>query len=179
MLASPAFRFPIDPFEEFNRMERELFRPIEAVMLGTEPHTEEGTSPSPNDDNTKEDKHVTRRTTTTPPVLRGIPLDVTETKDAFTITAEMPGLRKEDIDIQLEKNVLTLRGQRTQQNEQHDENTQRHVVERRAHRFHRTLMLPESIDFDKEVAAKYENGVVELVFKKKEDAGETRRKIKL
>jgi HSP20 family protein len=108
--------------------------------------------------------------------VRTVPIDVIETSDAVLVKAEMPGLVKENIDIQLDDNVLTLRGTRNEEHEVKD--AKRHVYERRAQTFSRSIVLPECVDFDKDVGTKFENGVVEISFARKQLA-DKRKKIKL
>lgn len=95
------------------------------------------------------------------------PVDIRETDDAYLVTAELPGVNKEDVDITVENNVLSLRGERKWQNEAKDESY--HRIERTYGRFNRTFTLPRSVRPD-DVQARYENGVLHLTIPKAEEA---------
>ena len=58
----------------------------------------------------------------------GPSVDMSETKDKFVVTAELPGLEARDVNISLTGDVLTIKGEKTQESKEEDE--QRHVVER-------------------------------------------------
>ena len=93
-------------------------------------------------------------------------IDVAETKDDIIVTAEVPGLNKDDINISIQENVLTLRGEKKQSKEQKDENL--HRVERIYGSFQRSFTLPTLVDFTK-VSAAYKDGVLRIVLPKKEE----------
>jgi len=95
-------------------------------------------------------------------------LNVYENAKEFEITLALPGMRKEDIDINLENNTLTISGERELKEE---EGTKYHRIESRFGKFERTLPLPNVIDEDN-ISASYENGVLTVsVPKSKEKAG--------
>jgi HSP20 family protein len=93
-------------------------------------------------------------------------LNVYEDADKIHIEAELPGFRPEDIDISVEKNTLTLRGERK---EEALENVSYHRRERRTGRFHKALTLPYDVSADN-VDANFKNGVLKLVLPKAEHA---------
>jgi len=93
------------------------------------------------------------------------PVDVRETNDHVIVEAEMPGFRKEDIDITLEKNVLTI--QATRQTEEKREG-QAHLTERRYNRIARSFSLPVAVD-ENHVDAKLDDGVLTLTLNKREE----------
>jgi HSP20 family protein len=95
------------------------------------------------------------------------PVDVVEEKDAIRVTAELPGVKKEDIDIHFENGVLTLRGQRTFEKESNEKTF--HRVERVYGNFVRSFTLPRSVDAEK-INATYRDGVLEIRVPKKEEA---------
>lgn len=95
------------------------------------------------------------------------PVDVVEEKDAIVVSAELPGMKKEDIDIQFENGVLTLRGQRTITNESNEKTF--HRVERVYGNFVRSFTLPRSVDAEK-INATYQDGVLEIRVPKREEA---------
>lgn len=94
-------------------------------------------------------------------------VDVEETEDAYCISADVPGIKPEDIDITLEKGVLTLQGER-QAEHSADERGVRHV-ERSSGRFIRRFSLPDSVDADN-VEASVEQGVLRLTINKKAES---------
>lgn len=95
------------------------------------------------------------------------PVDIFERPDGLVIRAEVPGVRKEDIDIRIENNVLTLHGERRRE-EGFDENNA-HRLERLYGAFTRSFSLPATVDSTK-IAATYRDGVLEIVLPKAEEA---------
>lgn len=95
------------------------------------------------------------------------PVDIRETEDAIFATAELPGLSKEDIDITLENNVLTLRGER--KFEKATEKETHHRVERQYGAFSRSFALSSNVSTD-QVEAEFENGLLTLRLPKVEEA---------
>ena len=73
-------------------------------------------------------------------------IDVSENKDAYVVRAELPGWKPEDIDITVEGNTLTLRGQMNEEVEQGDQNTRYHHREIRRGSFERSITLPAKSD---------------------------------
>ncbi|XOZ32668.1 Hsp20/alpha crystallin family protein [Halomonadaceae bacterium KBTZ08] len=94
-------------------------------------------------------------------------VDITENKDAFVITAELPGIRKEDVKVSVQDGVLTIQGERSFENAEDDE--RRHRVERFYGHFSRSFTLPENVD-DENIKANYHDGVLELTLTKQEKA---------
>lgn len=86
------------------------------------------------------------------------PVNLYETGDAYVLTTELPGLRVEDIEVAVERDRLTLRGERRIE---HPQDASVHRVERRSGAFRRTLQLPVEVDGEK-VEAVYRNGVLTL-----------------
>ena len=95
------------------------------------------------------------------------PVDVVEESDSIVVTAEVPGIKQENIDVQYENGVLTIRGTREFQ----DENKEKtyHRVERVYGQFVRSFTLPRSINPEK-ISAHYDNGVLEIRVPKLEEA---------
>lgn len=94
-------------------------------------------------------------------------LDVYDEKDNFVVHLELPGLKKEDIDISLREGVLTVSGERKQENESKEGETFR--SERYFGRFQRSVTLPSLVDANK-VAASYKDGVLTITLPKAEEA---------
>ena len=86
-------------------------------------------------------------------------MNVYETDDTFELTLELPGMKKEDIDISMENNLLTISGERKATRE--DDGRRYHRVESRFGTFSRTLPLPNNIDEEK-IEAEYDNGVLSV-----------------
>lgn len=95
------------------------------------------------------------------------PVDVVEDKDHVRVTAELPGIRPEDVKIQLENNVLTIRGEKLQQQRNEGERVQRY--ERLYGAFERSFTVPNTVDAEK-ITATYEHGVLTVSLPKIERA---------
>ena len=94
-------------------------------------------------------------------------VDIQETKESFLVTAELPGMKQEDINITIVDNTLTLKGERRREKEVRDGDYTR--IERAYGTFQRSLGLPSVVDAAK-VRAKYKDGVLEIELPKKEEA---------
>lgn len=103
-------------------------------------------------------------------------VDVYETPEGIVLKAELPGLNKEDIDIQIKDNTVTLKGERHVEKDVKQENYLR--VERAHGAFHRTFTLPTAIQTEK-VRAVFKDGVLELNIPKAEDAKPKQIKIEV
>jgi HSP20 family protein len=93
--------------------------------------------------------------------------DVFEDKDAVKIVAELPGVKPEQVKLSLENNVLTIRGEKTQEAEERTERV--HRYERSYGTFERAFVLPSTVDGDK-ISAQYQNGVLTILVPKVERA---------
>lgn len=96
-----------------------------------------------------------------------LPLDVSETDEAYLIRASTPGLKPEDLDISVQNNTLSIRGELQQETEREGERW--HLQERRYGQFQRTITLPNNVD-PNQVGAQYEDGVLTLTLPKSEEA---------
>jgi len=94
-----------------------------------------------------------------------VPLDVTRKGDCTVIRASMPGVSPEDIQVSIEDNVLTIKGQTVRELQEEEESYL--MRERRTGSFHRALRLPDSVDPDK-VEPRYEHGVLTITVPKAE-----------
>ncbi len=94
-------------------------------------------------------------------------VDVKETKDAYELLADLPGLDKKDIKISLQDNVLTLQGERREETKEEEEN--RYYYERQYGAFTRSFRLPEKVD-EKNIQAEYKDGVLKITLRKSEEA---------
>lgn len=86
----------------------------------------------------------------------GIPVDVYETDTEVVVKAEVPGIKKEDLDINLQENTLMIRGQSTQETEVQEEGYYRKEI--RTGSFYRAISLPSEVKAD-EVTASCDSGV--------------------
>ena len=86
-------------------------------------------------------------------------VDIHETDGFVVVQVELPGLKKEDIVIEVKKNILTIEGVRTEDREIKEENY--YLQERRSGKFHRSFTLPAAIRPEK-VVATYKTGVLEI-----------------
>ena len=94
-------------------------------------------------------------------------LDVRENKDNFVIRTELPGLKREEIDVTLQDDTLVISGER--QAEKTAEGVEVHRQERYYGKFQRALALPELVAADK-VKAEYKDGVLTVTLPKTEAA---------
>jgi HSP20 family protein len=94
-------------------------------------------------------------------------VDVQETQEAYKLYAELPGLKKEDIQITLEHNVLRLSGERKFERDVKKESFQR--IERTFGSFTRSFALPTQVN-PEGVQATFDNGVLTVTVPKKEEA---------
>ena len=94
-------------------------------------------------------------------------LDVFEDKDNFTVKAELPGMKKEDIEVSLHDGSLSISGERKSESKHEDAEVYR--AERFFGRFQRTVTLPAPVAPDK-VKAQYKDGVLTVTLAKTEQA---------
>ena len=95
-----------------------------------------------------------------------VALDVIEEKDQYVLKADLPGIKKEDIKVTLEDNILTVAAERKSEAETQDK--QIHRSERTYGRYQRTLNLGANVDAGK-IRANYKDGVLELIVPKSEE----------
>lgn len=94
------------------------------------------------------------------------PVDVAETQEKIIVRAEVPGMKQDDIQIEFENGLLTIRGERKLVK---DEGVTFHRVERTFGNFSRSFTLPRTVDPEK-ISATYRDGVLEIEVPKKEEA---------
>ncbi|HEY5690233.1 MAG TPA: Hsp20/alpha crystallin family protein [Cyclobacteriaceae bacterium] len=92
-------------------------------------------------------------------------VDILENDNAFELHFEAPGMNKEDFNIEVKDNTLTISGERKFSSERKEENYQ--SIETRYGSFSRSFSLPDSVKSDK-INAKYVNGILELTIPKDE-----------
>ncbi len=94
-------------------------------------------------------------------------VDISETDKGFTIKADVPGVKREDVKISIEDRMLTIRGESRQEKE--DKGEKMHRVERFYGSFSRSFTLPENVDIEK-IDASFKDGLLTLVIPKIEVA---------
>jgi len=94
-------------------------------------------------------------------------VDVEETADELVLTAELPGLSRDDVEIELENNILTVRGQRSETKT--SEERRFHLWERRYGSFQRSFTLPRTVSADT-ISAEFENGLLRVHMPKAAEA---------
>ena len=101
-------------------------------------------------------------------------VDVSETKDAVVVKAEIPGMEAKDVQASLQENVLTITGEKRHEQEEKDERF--HRVERSYGSFTRSMQLPAGVDAGK-VNASFKNGVLTVTLPKTDRAREATKRI--
>ena len=101
-------------------------------------------------------------------------VDINESNNAFMISADLPGVKKSDIEVKVEENTLILIANRHIDNS--DTNEKFHYNERRSGTFSRSFKLPKTVKEEK-ITAKLDNGVLSIVIPKAEDAIKSNRLI--
>jgi HSP20 family protein len=94
-------------------------------------------------------------------------VDIYETEGEIVVQAELPGMDRKDINLHLENNVLTIRGDRQFKKETKEDNY--HRIERSYGGFSRSFSIPTTVDEDK-IRADYKDGVLKIALPKKEQA---------
>jgi HSP20 family protein len=102
-------------------------------------------------------------------------VDVFDTKDAVVLKAELAGMNPDDIQIEVEDNVLTIKGERKFEEKVDDERYYR--IERRFGSFQRSLALPQGVKAD-EITATYEDGILTVTVPKAEEEKPKRIEVK-
>jgi len=90
-------------------------------------------------------------------------VDIRETKDFFILHADLPGMRKEEIKIDLQDNVLTISGERNL--EKKEENEKYHTLERNYGKYSRSINIPKGVT-QNQIKASFRDGVLEVLVPK-------------
>jgi HSP20 family protein len=111
------------------------------------------------------------------PAFLGQPAaDVREGQDSYAITVELPGLTREDIDLSVRDNLLTISGHKTDETERND--GPYHISERRFGRFERSFAIPQDVDRNR-IEAGFREGVLKIQLPRSPDAPRQSRKIEV
>lgn len=103
-------------------------------------------------------------------------LNVKELDDRFEVNAEIPGMEKDQLSIEVQENLLTIRGEK--KTEEKTENEKMHICEVNYGKFERSLRLPENVKIE-DVDAEYKNGVLRISIPKTEPAKPKEIKVKV
>lgn len=103
-------------------------------------------------------------------------VDIVDDKDQIRVKADIPGMKKEDIEVNVENDILTIKGEKKEEKEVKEKDYVR--SERYYGAFHRSFSLPASVDSAK-VNAVYKDGVLEVTLPKKEGAKPKQTKVEI
>jgi len=103
-------------------------------------------------------------------------VDVNETETEFFLSADMPGLDKKDVSVDIHDGVITIKGERDIDNEKSTDGYR--IRERQLGSFNRSFRLPDNVNEDK-VAAKFKNGVLTVTLPKTKEILPEGRQIKI
>ncbi len=93
-------------------------------------------------------------------------VDIAEKDNSYSFEVELPGFTENEIDVRLEKNILTIKAEK-EINEEKGKGDGKHIISERYEKYYRSFMLPENADGEK-IEAKFDNGVLALDISKKE-----------
>ena len=102
-------------------------------------------------------------------------VDIYENKEQIVLEAELPGMNRDDFDLSVENNVITLRGERHFEKKEETDNY--HRVERAYGTFTRSFTLPNTVSADGAIA-EYKNGVLRVTLPKREETKSRKIEIK-
>lgn len=109
--------------------------------------------------------------------MRLVPqVDVTEAEDAVEVTAELPGVSEDDIEVTLNDNVLTIKGEKKSETE--DKSKDRHLIERSYGMFQRSIAMPVEVKPD-DVMARFDKGVLTVTLPKAPEAKSKTHKVQI
>jgi HSP20 family protein len=103
-------------------------------------------------------------------------VSVEETENDLVLTAELPGMKSEDVDVQLENNILTIRGQKSEEKREEEEGRRYHLWERSYGSFERSFTLPRTVKAE-DITAEFENGLLHVRMPKAPEARSRRIQI--
>ena len=103
-------------------------------------------------------------------------VDIYEDSEKVLLKLELPGIEEKDIDLRVENNTLTVKGERKLEAEEKEENF--HRIERRFGTFYRAFTLPSTVDTE-HVEAHYQAGILRITLKKKAEAQPRQIKIQV
>ena len=105
-------------------------------------------------------------------------MDIIESKNELTLTAELAGIDQKDVDVSVDDGVLTIRGEKAEEREEKGDEKKVYLYERSFGSFRRSFALPANIDSEK-VTANFDNGVLKVRLPKTTEAKVRGRKIQI
>lgn len=102
--------------------------------------------------------------------------EISESDAGIDVTAELPGMDEKDIDVSIDGNILSIKGEKHTEHEEDEKNYR--ISERSYGAFQRSFSLPEGLDLEK-VDAKFKNGVLKMCLPKTEESRKNVKKIKI
>lgn len=114
--------------------------------------------------------------TFSPEVTGNAPVNITENKDSYLLEFSVPGRKKEDFNVSIDKNLLTVSFEKKEEKE--EETNKRIRREYSFESFKRSFTLDERIDAEK-ISAKYENGILSLELPKKEEVKQSPKQVEI
>ncbi len=105
-------------------------------------------------------------------------VNISESKKAYKIKAELPYVKKEDVDVTIENGVLCIKGERRQESEDRDEDEKYHRVETHYGSFMRRFTLPDDANAD-DISAKFKDGILTLKIARDPQHKTSERKIEV
>jgi HSP20 family protein len=96
-------------------------------------------------------------------------VNVEESAEALVLSAELPGMKQDDIELELENNILTIRGEKTEERREGEEGRRYHVWERRYGSFQRSFTLPRTVKAE-DIQAEFEDGILRVRMPKSPEA---------
>lgn len=109
-------------------------------------------------------------------MLRAPEADIRETENEIQVLVDLPGMKVDDIEVDLENNVLTISGEKREERQEGNDDETWHLSERRYGRFTRAFVLPREVE-QEQIQARFEDGVLSVVIPKTEKA--RRRRIEI
>ncbi|WP_306120268.1 MULTISPECIES: Hsp20/alpha crystallin family protein [unclassified Roseitalea] len=103
-------------------------------------------------------------------------IDIAENDAAITLTAELPGMSEDQVDLSVRDNALFLKGEKKVEHDSEKDDV--HVFERSYGSFQRSFPLPDRVDADA-ISAEFDKGILVVTMPKKEEAKTAQRKIKV
>lgn len=95
-------------------------------------------------------------------------IDIVENEKSYVVSVELPGLKEDEIELQVDSGHLVLKGEREQK---HQEKSETVLVNETSYgSFYRSFPLPDNVDADEQYSANLENGILSIVLPKKKDS---------
>ncbi|MBL8959302.1 MAG: Hsp20/alpha crystallin family protein [Gemmatimonadetes bacterium] len=106
------------------------------------------------------------------------PVEIEELEKELVLTMELPGLKKEQVDVSFEDGVLTIKGEKLEERTEEKKDRQLHVWERQYGAFHRAFTLPRTVDGGR-ISAQFKDGVLRVHLPRVTEAAPRGRKIEV